>query len=194
MDDQKLRQPPPSIPYCARPRSRGIARQQRLHLLSHPPIWTTIYTRSSSLPHQCRCPCNRQRLFLSHFSLLFIASYHRSPTYCSRALPWRTMSSSSNSNMVIRHRRFIFSRLNQRSPLLQSLPAPVSCSLVGINSFLHVSAPFCFIKGVDQGNVASTPPHLRGHWDSSHGVRTLGIYAAQLYEQLISDLLAVGKG
>jgi len=112
MNDQKLGQPPPSIPYCTRPRSRGLAPQQRLHLLSHPPIWTTIYTRSYSLP--------------PHFSPLFIASsHHRSPTYRRRALPWRTMSFSNNSNMVTHRRRFIFNKPNQRSPLLQSLPAPV---------------------------------------------------------------------
>jgi hypothetical protein len=86
MDDQKLKQPPPSIPYCARPRSRGLAPQQYLHLLSHLPTWTTVYTRSYCLPPQCQCPYDRQCFSLPHFWPPFIVSSHyRSPTYCSRS-------------------------------------------------------------------------------------------------------------
>ena len=34
---------------------------------------------------------------------------------------------------------------------------------------------------------------LHTYVGTSHGVRTLGIYVAQLHERLIFDLLAVGK-
>jgi len=45
------------------------------------------------------------------------------------------MSFSSNSNKLTPHRRFLFNKPNQRSPLLQSLSVPVSSSLVGIDPF-----------------------------------------------------------
>ena len=67
----------PTIPHCARPQSGGLAPQQGLHLLlSHLPIWATVYNRSYSLPSQCRCPYNRQRLSLPSFSPPFIVSSH----------------------------------------------------------------------------------------------------------------------
>jgi hypothetical protein len=104
------------------------------------------------------------------------------------------MSSSSSNNNIALHRRFLFSKPNQRSPLLQSLPAPVSSSLLGIDPFASYLFSFCFVKADGHGNVASTPPYLRGHWRSSRGLETFGIYVAQLHERLIFDFLAVGKG
>ena len=68
----ELRKPPPSVPYCARPRSRGLAPQQRLHLLSHLPTWTAVYTRSYSLPPQCLC-----QLTVNTFSCHTFAALHR---------------------------------------------------------------------------------------------------------------------
>jgi len=193
MDDQKFRQPPPSIPYCARPRSRSLAPQQRLHLLSHPLIWTTMYIAPT-----VSCLNAGVHVTVNASSCHTFRRFSSPPSITVRqpivAEPRRTMSSSTSSNTVTRRRRFIFNKPNQRNPLLQSLPAPVLPSLVGINPFASCPCSFCFIKGVDRGNVASTPRYLRGRWRSSHGVRTLGICVAQLYERLIFDLLAVGKG
>jgi len=45
------------------------------------------------------------------------------------------LSSSSSRNKITLHHRFLFSKPNQRRPLLQSLLAPVSSSLVGIDPF-----------------------------------------------------------
>jgi len=163
------------------------------HLLSHPPIWTTMYIAPT-----VSCLDAGVHVTVNASSCHTFRRFSSPPPITVRqpivAEPRRTMSSSSSSNTVTRRRRFIFNKPNQRNPLLQSLPAPVLPSLVGINPFASCPCSFCFIKGVDRGNVASTPRYLRGRWGSSHGVPTLGIYLAQLYERLIFDLLAVGKG
>jgi hypothetical protein len=65
------------------------------------------------------------------------------------------MSSSTSGNKAALRRRFVFDNFNQRNPLLQSLPTPVSA----LTPSLRVSSPFYFLEGDDQGNVASTPPY-----------------------------------
>jgi len=57
------------------------------------------------------------------------------------------LSSSSSRNKITHHHRFLFSKPNQRSPLLQSLPAPVSSSLVGIDPFASYLFSFLFHQG-----------------------------------------------
>ena len=99
--------------------------------VSHLPPWTTVYTRSYSNSHlKCRRPCY------------------------TRALPQWTTSSSSNVNKAALRRRFLFDGSNQRNPLLQSLPTPVSASTPSLRA-----SSFYFSKGDDQGNDASTPPY-----------------------------------
>jgi hypothetical protein len=108
----------------------------------------TVYTRSYSLPPQCRCPYNRQRLLLLHFSPPFIVSSHyRSPTYRSQALPLRTMSSSTNNNKLTLHR-------SSWLPFQQTQPTASAAaelagliSLVGIDPFASCLFSFLFCQG-----------------------------------------------
>jgi hypothetical protein len=82
------------------------------------------------------------------------ANWSSSPAIIVRQLPIvgesclrEPCSSSSNSNKVALRRRFLFNKPNQRSPLLQSLPAPGSSRLVDIDAFASRLLSFLFRRG-----------------------------------------------
>ena len=134
--------------------------------MSHLPTWTTADTHSYSLPPQCRCPYNRQCLFLPHFSLPFVVSSHyRSPTYRSRALPLRTMSSSSNK--LTRHRHRPSSLPFQQSQPTESAAAELARAGL-IQPRRHRPLRFMSLvlfalsRAITKEMFASIPPYLHG--------------------------------
>ena len=131
----------------------------------------------------------------------FCHTFRRPPsspsiTICQPILPLRTMSSSSSNNKLFIVAPFSANPTGGirccRACPRQSYPASSAST-----PSLHVSSPFCFFfKGDDYGNVASTPPYLRGYWRSRHGVRTLGIVLQNILIQLSRNhcrLLGLGR-